>query len=359
MELKSLINRSKVSLNLYVASGFTGLILTIFFEIFYLKRKVFLEGTPNLNATSILCSLAIFISTILIFGGLTNASKSLYLSSNDEPNNTINFSNCLVIGIVISATIFLALFIVSPYTFSELTKEDKFIEIASAMILLASCLTTLVCWIKCQYSLYVPKITKAALIFLAITFFLIAMEEISWFQRIINFQTPELLSKANEQNEFNLHNLATNKVENIYYFASFILLVILPFLRYLFSSITVNNFFNLLIPQSQVIIPGAIASAYNYNMWDNPLMKITFFTSVVVLFLFSFLSNKKPEKFTAAFTLFLIVITQVIFLVNGNNFQRNWDVTEYKELFIPLGFFVYSLLIFSRAAQLYPSRQAN
>lgn len=34
------------------------------------------------------------------------------------------------------------------------------------------------------------------------------------------------------------------------------------------------------------------------------------------------------------------------FLVYGENFYRLWDVTEYKELFIPLAFFIYSLSVY-------------
>lgn len=37
--------------------------------------------------------------------------------------------------------------------------------------------------------------------------FVCAGEEISWAQRIIGFDTPEVLLEVNEQNEFNLHNL--------------------------------------------------------------------------------------------------------------------------------------------------------
>jgi len=34
-----------------------------------------------------------------------------------------------------------------------------------------------------------------------------AGEEMSWGQRIFNFQTPDFIARANRQSEFNLHNL--------------------------------------------------------------------------------------------------------------------------------------------------------
>ena len=43
-------------------------------------------------------------------------------------------------------------------------------------------------------------------LFLAISFLVLGLEEISWGQRIFNFQTPELFS-ANVQGQFTIHNL--------------------------------------------------------------------------------------------------------------------------------------------------------
>lgn len=42
---------------------------------------------------------------------------------------------------------------------------------------------------------------------LGLAFFFVAMEEISWGQRIIGFKTPEAMVDANVQREFNFHNL--------------------------------------------------------------------------------------------------------------------------------------------------------
>ena len=45
-------------------------------------------------------------------------------------------------------------------------------------------------------------------------FFLIAMEEISWGQRLLGFATPDALIVANTQNEFNLHNIFNGQVSS-------------------------------------------------------------------------------------------------------------------------------------------------
>ena len=49
---------------------------------------------------------------------------------------------------------------------------------------------------------------------LAIAAFYVFMEEISWGQRLINFDTPGFFAKNSYQNEANLHNLLTGPVES-------------------------------------------------------------------------------------------------------------------------------------------------
>jgi hypothetical protein len=53
-------------------------------------------------------------------------------------------------------------------------------------------------------------------LFLSIGLFFIAMEEISWGQRILNFKTPELMIEYNEQKEFTLHNVKGFPIHKLY-----------------------------------------------------------------------------------------------------------------------------------------------
>ncbi|NNE00324.1 MAG: hypothetical protein HKN47_23645 [Pirellulaceae bacterium] len=50
-----------------------------------------------------------------------------------------------------------------------------------------------------------------------IVLFLVAMEEISWGQRIFGIETPELLEEVNTQQEFNLHNIFTDYFKYAYF----------------------------------------------------------------------------------------------------------------------------------------------
>ena len=80
---------------------------------------------------------------------------------------------------------------------------------------------------------HISKITRFSLASLSFVFFVMAMEEVSWFQRVLEIDTPKAFDN-NMQKEMNLHNFATNAVENVYYMGAFIFLVILPFLRSMF-----------------------------------------------------------------------------------------------------------------------------
>ena len=72
-----------------------------------------------------------------------------------------------------------------------------------------------------------------------------------------------------------------------------------------------------------------------------------------ILFAFATFSSSKNEQYIVLFTILLIAITQVLFLVNGVNFTRLWEVTEYKELLIPLVLFIYSWDVFTHINRLY------
>lgn len=87
------------------------------------------------------------------------------------------------------------------YTF---TIEDGPIENASALMLFASSVLLVI------NSRRLKSPSKTAITFTliyALMFFFVAGEEISWGQRIFNWETTEFFSENNYQNETNLHNL--------------------------------------------------------------------------------------------------------------------------------------------------------
>lgn len=71
---------------------------------------------------------------------------------------------------------------------------------------------------------------KPALMLLAIGVFFVALEEISWGQRIVGFGTPTLMTDYNLQGETNVHNLVRWPVHKIAGIAVLLWVVLLPIL---------------------------------------------------------------------------------------------------------------------------------
>jgi hypothetical protein len=165
-------------------------------------------------------------------------------------------------------------------------------------------------------------------------------------------ETPELFA-SNAQGEMNFHNLGptgrgTDYMENAYYMAAFVFLVMLPFIRGSFPRLFEIGGLGFCAPRELLAVPGAIACAYTYDMWNIAFLQIQFFASVIVLAAFAWRAKRPAVRGLFGFSLVLMIVTQMVFLLNGDRFLREWDVTEYREFFIPLGFFMYAIDVCQR-----------
>ncbi len=89
--------------------------------------------------------------------------------------------------------------------FYYLIKEDKIIENLQVAVLFVSGILILLRILMNKNKIHWKFFLFC--IFLVITLFFIAGEEISWGQRIFNIKTPDKLTKINLQNEITLHNI--------------------------------------------------------------------------------------------------------------------------------------------------------
>jgi hypothetical protein len=100
-------------------------------------------------------------------------------------------------------------------TVKSMFKEDHLFENLTFALLFVSSVVFFRSFllIKNQFSIY-PKIF---IILLALFCFAVAMEEISWGQRVLGWRTPEGWTELNFQNETNIHNLtATSGILRIF-----------------------------------------------------------------------------------------------------------------------------------------------
>ncbi|MGE4251553.1 MAG: hypothetical protein AB7F09_19360 [Parvibaculaceae bacterium] len=244
--------------------------------------------------------------------------------------------------------VFLALFLLSPARFNETSLEDGPVEWASALLPVAA--SVLLAWRGA--GLLAQARGRAApgliLLFSAVLLFALGMEEISWMQRVFGLHTPEILS-GNIQNELNLHNLATNQVGTLHKLMGFVFLVLLPFIHATTPQAVTLPGLAPLIPSRAAALVAAPLAALNYNGWDFLPMQMTTYLTVGIVVYFAWQAwraRRLSEAILCAGMVVAIVVTQVLFIGLGHRFVRIWDVTEYKELFIALGLFVWAVDVF-------------
>jgi hypothetical protein len=96
------------------------------------------------------------------------------------------------------------------------------------------------------------------------------------------------------------------------------------------------------MPGRLILFTGSIGMAYSYDMWNVYLTQWGFFVTLFVLAFYSLYANGQDKLF-ARLCLLALIFSQAIFLFSGNVYSRLWDITEYKEFFMPLVFLFYSI----------------
>lgn len=178
----------------------------------YWVDSIFREGWPNFSVRHIIRSIIIFISIIALFWSLIGSRRPKLVLSE---GNGVSLERVSIVMVLFFSVITLFLFIFRPSTFNALSKEDNLIEWGSAILLFGSCFITAFSFLKNNRALKNSKITRLSLVLLSFTFFIMAMEEVSWFQRVLEIETPKLF-EGNGQDEMNLHNYASSYIEDLY-----------------------------------------------------------------------------------------------------------------------------------------------
>ncbi|MGE5309521.1 MAG: hypothetical protein ACM3JF_00395 [Sphaerimonospora mesophila] len=196
---------------------------------------------------------------------------------------------------------------------------------------------------------------------LALITFWMAMEEISWGQRIFKWETTAYFAENNMQGETNLHNLNTQLFQNVLYFGGFLLLVAMPFFRdHLTKLLQKIAFLKPLV----FLLPGAwmtLAFAASMGFLDpymseagwrwGPILFQTIATGVI-LAVFAWRAYKRSDVRLQDALRSLVAFAAV--LVLSLVYRGLWDhdsgsPTEYIELFIAFGITAWALELKARA----------
>jgi hypothetical protein len=234
-----------------------------------------------------------------------------------------------------------ALFLASPAAFHAVAQEDRPLEWSTALLLLAA---------SSLLGLHAARHRRAPLValcaaLLCVALFLVGMEEISWGQRLFGFATPEGLAEMNWQHEFNFHNVQTDLSETVYYFGAGVFLLGLPLLRDILPDSWLAHPLLALAPRRSVALVSAPIAIFNYGHWDLLPIKLTIALGFWAMVAWTFTARRRGhagEGLVLAAAAAAVLVGQGLFLAFGYTQSDVPDASEYKELFIALGFAWYA-----------------
>ncbi len=237
--------------------------------------------------------------------------------------------------------------------------EDGYIEWLSAIFLLLASVVFIyiLAVLRCRRVQYKFMHLVAAAGF-AVVFFVIAMEELSWLQRVLEIDAS---LPGNEQGELNFHNLQTGLFCHAYNFGTFVFFILMPFINSLANWFKRLPFVEFFIPSRFIMLVAAPLFAHNFFLWNSQVTQLCFFTTVFILGWHSWDSRAQLGVFIwPAAVACGVVMTQAVFLWNAPIIVQywSWDVTEYMEFLIAFGFLAYSMEMLRKVRQLMDG-QAN
>ena len=236
-------------------------------------------------------------------------------------NHKIKF---LKMGIFLFPLIFLFLIILNKILFGPLNdfylnfaREDGPVEYSTAIFYLLSFVFSIIIgimFIKQKKNLF-------ALLYLLFSamFFFIAFEEISWGQRIFQFETPEYLAE-NVQNETNLHNLP---IISYYREKSLLLVSFVVFILWVvfthYDKLKDKSFTKFFVPQGFIIsyfIP--VILFFGMNFFGNRIPT----SPEGLLFYFFHWPDHEVIEFLLSAGIFIFILSKIIKLKNQKRIMK-------------------------------------
>lgn len=196
------------------------------------------------------------------------------------------------------------------------------------------------------------KLLVIICVILTLVLLLMTGEELAWGQRIFFFATPAAVKAVNAQGELTLHNMATELFQNSWYFASWIILIALPLLRQPLAKLLAKtrklapliNF----LPPSYFILAFAPVFAIVTPIWasDGIRSGSILFSVIATVAILAYLIWSARGKLAnhLCFVLSIFTITLFVELLVSQVWNKNsGDVTEYEEVFLAFGLFLWAL----------------
>jgi hypothetical protein len=204
--------------------------------------------------------------------------------------------------------------VLSPSTYLYFIKEDSLSEYAQSAFYMLGSIFALLTASRCLRSRLYPH--GALYGILALGLFFVAMEEISWGQRIIGITNPDYFNKHNVQKELTLHNLDS----------------VQPLLRHMYIAIGFYGSFSWML--AALLLPKVKLRCDNVlNFLTPPWYVAPYF--FVCFSIYTFLHYIRPYYYDTEIGRQL-----------GYEFWSflHWREEEHAELFLSLGFLFFTIL---------------
>ena len=249
-----------------------------------------------------------------------------------------NLSTFGYLCVCLSAIFFCYILITEPSTwqpvyFSHLTEEDSYIENLTAILLfLAGLLLIIVASMERRI------FPRCIYVLGCVAFMFAAGEEISWGQRIFDFETPGNLMNLNEQDEFNIHNMSINQYsvprifDAIYINGTFVFCVIICAAFFCNK----NTFLGIPLPSIPLMLSFLIMLSHR------PPYRHTFTMEeelLLIFIIYTLFSNKISLTIYTTATMILVLVVPYVYH-HDNVYIFNEEV---REFLFGLCYFFYSL----------------
>ena len=254
--------------------------------ILFLEKYVSADGnitSPNESILSIqLVFFVAFIEVIFYKYFLLSLSKFKSLKRIDKI--------AIIASILTIISFYIGEFLGASYPLHE---EDSLFEALTAVFAIIAAMIFIISTKNVN-----DLLTKSLLVLLALFSFFFGMEEISWGQRIFNWETSSSWAEINRQNETNLHNLLNPFFILIYLVINTVIFMIFA------KTIVISKFFENVSFKNSItkLMPGKEA----------PYFALIFFLLIHQFFI----SDFSGELFEEVFAIVLLSYSIKYFLLN-------------------------------------------
>jgi len=232
-----------------------------------------------------------------------------------------------------------------------MTQENGFFESMSVIVLLS--ITTYGCIALYRYSKQFSVAALVVIALMSLLTFIAAMEEMSWGQHLLHFQSSDFFLQNNQQHETNLHNLVdANLFSSILYSMVYTVFVFIPLLykirlhRYaLFTKLSWLD----LNPHTILVV--LFASSFQLYFYDDIGVIVDMFTLLSGLALFGYYLYVTPLSRYVLLHYIIVLGTTAICMAYHNIFDFFNMQYEIREMFV----MVAALLLFREAIERYRS----